>query len=94
MAHRSLYIAAYDVSDEGRLRRACALLKGYASGRQKSVFECFLGEAEKRALLAEVSALLDPAEDRFILLRLEPRGCARSLGRGAEPANPSCLYVG
>ncbi|MEA3643999.1 MAG: CRISPR-associated endonuclease Cas2, partial [Lamprobacter sp.] len=47
MPHRTLYIAAYDVSDNARLRDALKVLKGYASGRQKSVFECFLTDAER-----------------------------------------------
>ena len=33
MTQRALYIAAYDVSDDGRLRDALRVLKGYASGR-------------------------------------------------------------
>jgi len=94
MTHRSLYIAAYDVSDDGRLRAALRLLKGYASGRQKSVFECFLSDAEKQELLARVRDLLDEQEDRFVLLRLEPHGTIRTLGKAVGPANPPWLYVG
>ena len=69
-------------------------LKGYASGRQKSVFECFLTDAERRALLAEVAAVLDAVEDRFLLLRLEPRGKVRVRGKGVRPVDPPWFYVG
>jgi CRISPR-associated protein Cas2 len=94
MTRRALYIAAYDVSDAGRLRDALKLLKGYASGRQKSVFECFLTQAEKGELLAGVRAVLDAEEDRFVLLRLDPRGKVRTLGKAVKPVDPPWFYVG
>ena len=59
MPDRALYIAAYDVTDPARLRQALHVLKGYASGGQKSVFECFLTSRERQALLDEVRAVLD-----------------------------------
>jgi len=91
---RDLYIAAYDVSDDARLRDALRVLKGYASGRQKSVFECFLTEAEKRVLVAEVEAVLDRDEDRFFLVRLEPRGTVHTLGKAVRPLDLAWYYVG
>ncbi len=94
MTERSLHIAAYDVSDDRRLRDALKILKGYASGRQKSVFECFLTAAERRALLAQIQVLLDPVEDRFVLLRLEPRGKTRVRGKAVPPVDPPWFYVG
>ena len=94
MTQRHLFIAAYDVSDDLRLREALKVLKGYASGRQKSVFECFLTAAERRALLAEVAAVLDAVEDRFLLLRLEPRGKVRVRGKAVRPVDPPWFYVG
>ena len=94
MTHRVLHIAAYDVSSAARLRDALKLLKGYASGRQKSVFECFLSEGEKRTLLAGVRAVLDPEEDRFLLVRLDPRSKVRALGKAVAPVDPPWFYVG
>ena len=94
MTQRTLYIAAYDVSDQRRLREALKLLKGYASGRQKSVFECFLTMAERRELLAGVRSVLDSEEDRFVLLRLDARGKVRTLGKAVEPVDPPWFYVG
>ena len=94
MTQRALYIAAYDISSDTRLRDALRVLKGYASGRQKSVFECFLTEGEKRALVAEVRAVLDRDEDRFFLLRLEPRGTVHTLGKAVRPLDLAWYYVG
>jgi len=94
MTQRTLHIAAYDISDDGRLRDALKVLKGYASGRQKSVFECFLTAAERNTLLRRVRDVIDPSEDRFVLLRLEPRGRFRVLGRAVMPTDPPFFYVG
>jgi CRISPR-associated protein Cas2 len=94
MPHRHLHIAAYDVSDDRRLRDALKVLKGYAAGRQKSVFECFLTAGERQALVQEIQALLDPVEDRFLLLRLEPRGKTRVRGKAVHPVDPPWFYVG
>jgi CRISPR-associated protein Cas2 len=94
MKKRSLYIAAYDICDNGRLRKALLVLRNYATGGQKSVFECFLTEAEKRQLIAEVQAVIDEDVDRFFLLRLDPRMTVRVLGIALEPADPAYFYVG
>jgi CRISPR-associated protein Cas2 len=94
MSNRVLHIAAYDVSNSVRLREALQILKGYASGRQKSVFECFLTAAERRELVARMRGLLDPDEDRFLILRLDPRGKIRTRGKAVRPQDPPWFYVG
>ncbi|MEY6433624.1 CRISPR-associated endonuclease Cas2 [Thioalkalicoccus limnaeus] len=93
MTKRILHLAAYDVSDPGRLREALVVLKGYASGRQKSVFECFLTPAERRRLLGQIRAVLNLHEDRFFLVRLDPRGRIRTLGIAVKPTDPPWFYV-
>lgn len=94
MNKRPLYIAAYDVSDDERLREALRVVRNYATGGQKSVFECFLSTAEKRDLLAEITGVLDPVEDRFFLIRLDPRMRVRTLGVALPPDDPDYFYVG
>ena len=94
MSRRNLYIAAYDISDSARLRDGLRVLKDYASGRQKSVFECFLSAPEKRILLRQIGAVIDRGEDRFFLLRLDPRGKVRTLGKAVKPEDPAWFYVG
>ena len=94
MPSRTLYIAAYDVSDDKRLRQALFVLRNYATGGQKSVFECFLTRAEKQSLLAEVRSVLDPVEDRFLLLRLDPRSGVQTLGVAVAPTDPDYFYIG
>ena len=92
MARRALYLAAYDVSQPGRLAVARALVGGYATGGQKSVHEIFLTPVEKRELIHAMSLLLDENKDRFLLLRLDPHEKSLTLGRARPPADPSCFY--
>ena len=94
MTQRHLYIAAYDISSDARLRDALKILKAYASGRQKSVFECFLTPAEHRELLAAVRGVINQIEDRFVMIRLDPRGKIRVRGRGVAPTDPPWFYLG
>lgn len=70
------------------------VLKGYACGGQKSVFECFLTVRERGALLAEVRGVLDTREDRFMLLPLPGHSSIRGLGIAVKPSDPDFYYVG
>jgi len=90
---RQLYLAAYDISDAGRRRRAMRSIRGYATGGQKSAYEVWLTRGEKRELLADVTLMLDP-EDRFLLLRLDPRSTTLLAGRAQAPADPGHFYIG
>jgi CRISPR-associated protein Cas2 len=94
ISKRSLFIAAYDIRSPDRLREALHVMRGYSCGGQKSVFECFLTDAEKRDLLAEIESVMDASEDRFLLMRLDPRSRVRTLGIAVEPADPDFFYVG
>ncbi len=94
MAERDLYLAAYDVASPSRLAAALALVRGYATGGQKSVHEVFLTPSERRELVYDMSLLLDEDDDRFFLLRLDPRARTYALGRAAKPVDPDYFYVG
>jgi len=93
MANRSLYLAAYDVADARRLRAALALVKGYSTGGQKSVHECFLSGAERARLLRDLARELNEADDSFLLLRLDPRARVLTLGKGIAPMDAPYFYV-
>lgn len=94
MSDRALYLAAYDISDPRRLRAALYVAKNYSTGGQKSVFECFLTEAEREQFLKEILDCIDPVEDRFLLLRLDARSTVITLGIAVPPEEPDCYYVG
>jgi CRISPR-associated protein Cas2 len=93
MTERDLYLAAYDVAHPRRLRAALDLVRGYATGGQYSVHECWLTPAERAQLLADAAHVLDETEDRLLLLRLDPRSAAIVLGVAEHPADPACFYV-
>lgn len=94
MPQRSLYLAAYDISDARRLRKALAVMKQFATGGQKSVFECFLTEAEKARLIREMREVIDAAEDRFFLIPVEMRSPVRTLGIATPPEDPPFYFAG
>jgi CRISPR-associated protein Cas2 len=94
MTKRLLYIACYDITDNARLRKALHVLRNYSTGGQKSVFECFLTDAEKRGLIAEIRQVIDENEDRFLLLRVDPRKPVKVLGIAEPPEDPAYFYVG
>jgi len=93
METRSLYLAAYDVTDPRRLRMALEFVKGYSTGGQKSVHECFLTAGERARLLRDMTAALDEAEDSFLLLRLDPRARVFTLGKAIEPMDAPYFHV-
>lgn len=94
MSKRDFYLAAYDVAHPGRLMAALALVRGYATGGQKSVHEIFVTPFERRELLHGIALILEESEDRFFLLRLDPRARCYALGIAAQPADPDYFYVG
>lgn len=94
MKQRQLFLAAYDISCNRRLRKALYVLRAYASGGQKSVFECYLTPNEKEQLLVEIAQVIDPSEDRFILLRLVGAKHVRTLGKAVLPQDGAFYYVG
>ncbi len=91
---RSLYLACYDVADEGRLRAALQVVRAFATGGQKSVHECWLTDAEKGDLLATMAQVLEPRADSFLLIRLDPRQKVDTLGKAVPPLAPDWFYLG
>ncbi|MFZ5490166.1 MAG: CRISPR-associated protein Cas2 [Pseudomonadota bacterium] len=72
---------------------ALRVVRGHATGGQKSVHEVFLTDAEKRGLMSDMGATL-AEEDNFLLLRLEPRTRVQVRGVGQGPADPDYFYMG
>ncbi|MCC7221607.1 MAG: CRISPR-associated endonuclease Cas2 [Candidatus Contendobacter sp.] len=93
MPKRTLYLAAYDVTDPDRLERALYIMKNYASGGQKSVFECYLSDRERDRLVMDIEAVLDWRTDRFLLLPLGDIK-VRTLGIALPPSDPDFYYFG
>ncbi len=93
MNDRDLFLAAYDVADPRRLRLALDLVKGHATGGQKSAYECHLNPAEQGRLLQDIALVLDEAEDSFLLIGLDPRARVYTLGRAVAPGDADLFYL-
>ncbi|SFF47428.1 CRISPR-associated protein Cas2 [Fontimonas thermophila] len=94
MISRQLFLVAYDVRDPERLHRVLQCVGAYSLGGQKSVHECPLSQAERKALIADSTVLLDPAEDRMLLMHLDPRARVFTLGRAQPPQTGQFFYFG
>jgi CRISPR-associated protein Cas2 len=94
MPARSLYVAAYDIRDARRLRRALLIMKQYATGGQKSLFECFLTDGELHQLTRNILSTIDQSQDRLLLVRLDPRSKIWTLGVAVPPVDPPFYYAG
>lgn len=94
MTDRSLFLAAYDVAEPRRLKLALDLIKGHATGGQKSAYECFLNASEEARLLQDIALVLEEDEDSFLLIGLDPRSRVHTLGRAVEPVDPQHFYLG
>ena len=90
---RRLYLVAYDIAAPRRLRAALDLVKGHATGGQKSAYECWLTGAEKSELLHELSRILDEVEDTALVIDLDPRAAPLVLGIAETPIDPEHFYL-
>jgi len=91
---RTLYIIAYDIRDPGRLNRVRYFLKGYSTGGQKSVYECFLTDGELRFVMSNIRRLIYDDEDRVHIFQMDGRSRTHVLGIALQPRDPGFFYVG
>lgn len=92
--HRNLYLVAYDVRHPTRLASALRVVKGFASGGQKSAYECWLDQNDRAALLDEISEVLNLHEDSVALIPLAPQTRMTALGTAVLPDDPDYFYIG
>jgi CRISPR-associated protein Cas2 len=69
---RSVFLIAYDVSDDKRRTKIHSKLKGYGEALQYSLFRCALTPSERMGLRSEMWELIDHATDRVLLIDLGP----------------------
>ena len=85
---------AYDITDAARLARMRGFLKGFSTGGQKSVFECFLTDGELQMVLDGIWRIVNEDTDRVHVFSLDGRSRAHTLGIGVQPRDPSFFYFG
>ncbi len=91
---RRLYLIAYDITDEKRLNRVRHFLKGFSTGGQKSVYECFLTDGELRYVQSNLKSLIDESTDRIHIFSMDARSRTHILGIAVQPHDPFYFYVG
>lgn len=93
MPARMLYIIAYDITEERRLNKVRYFLKGYSTGGQKSVHECFLNKKELDYIVEELKNLINEEEDRVHIFQVDRRARIYPLGIAILPKDPSYFYI-
>ncbi|MDI6890359.1 MAG: CRISPR-associated endonuclease Cas2 [Thermodesulfovibrionales bacterium] len=91
---RTLYLIAYDISNDRRLNRVRNFLKGYSTGGQKSVYECFLTDRELRYVKKKLERLIREDEDRVHIFTMDGRSRTHTLGIAVQPKDPEYFYIG
>ena len=91
---RILYLIAYDITNNRRLNRVRQFLKGYSTGGQKSVYECFLTDGELRYVKKKIERLIDEDEDRVHIFTMDGRSKTHALGIAVQPKDPEYFYIG
>lgn len=91
---RHLFLVDYDIASARRRRQALKAVKGHAIGGQKSLYECWLTAGELQQAMAALRALIDPLEDRVVLVRLDPRAAIHTLGVAVKPHDGEFFYQG
>jgi CRISPR-associated protein Cas2 len=76
---RLLYLVAYDVREDKRLRRVFKLMRGYGDHLQYSVFRCELSDRERVELMEKLTRLIKHDEDQVLLFPLGPAGGQREV---------------
>jgi CRISPR-associated protein Cas2 len=94
MTERTLYLIAYDITDDKRLTELREFLKGYSTGGQKSVYECFLTDGELNYVRWRIEELIDHDEDRVHIFQLDKRSRTHTLGIAIQPKDPEYFYIG
>ncbi|MCX7770466.1 MAG: CRISPR-associated endonuclease Cas2 [Proteobacteria bacterium] len=91
---RTLYIVAYDISNEKRLAKVRYFIKNFSTGGQRSVYECFLTDEELERVTEGLKRIIHPFEDRIHIFTLDGRSKTHTLGIAIQPQDPDFFYIG
>jgi CRISPR-associated protein Cas2 len=91
---RHLFLIAYDIAHARRRRIARRLVKGNSIGGQKSLYECWMTQGELQTAMASLRRMIDPVEDRIVVIQLDPRASVHTRGVGVEPQDGSFFFQG
>jgi CRISPR-associated protein Cas2 len=91
---RTLYVIAYDISNDRRRTKVHRTLCGFGQWTQYSLFECHLTDKELVALHGKLDKLLRPEEDSVRFYHICAACVAKTETVGSEkPAEKSAFIV-
>jgi len=91
---RRFYIVAYDIRDPARLAATLEVIKGWSTGGQKSVHECWLDDRELAELERELLAVIDAEIDSVAIFRPTGPKPTRTLGIARPPRDEAWYFFG
>jgi len=95
---RLLYIVAYDITDDKRLRKVFRLMRGYGDHLQYSVFRCELNDRERIELIDKLTAVVKHDTDQVLFFSLGPAGGQReqqvyTVGLSYKPPEQGAVII-
>lgn len=90
---RTLYLIFYDISDFKRLRKIHKLIKAYAIGGQKSLYECWLTPNELLKLKEKLVDQMDLITDRVHIFQLDTQSQPIFMGLAGRQSTQPFLIV-
>ena len=93
MPRRDLVLIAYDIASDRRRARAFKAVRAFGVDAQLSVHECRLTPGERREMWRRLGALIE-ADDKLLLLVLDPRARVQTLGTPRIALEPGLQYIG
>ena len=73
MSGLNCYVVSYDIMDQKRLYRVHKAMKGFGDPVHYSVFRCDLTTKGKVEMVAALTDLINPDEDRVMIIDLGPK---------------------
>jgi CRISPR-associated protein Cas2 len=89
---RRLYLVCYDIADHKIRHGIHRIVRTYASGGQKSAYECYLSISEQHTLNKLVGIKLEEG-DSFVIQPIIKPNEIRVLGVAIKPINSSFTLV-
>lgn len=83
-----LVVVTYDIPNNRRRTKLASFLEGYGRRVQKSVFECFLSQAEMKELYRSIQRRVKVEEDNVRFYWLTPQAVQQVLVIGGDPPQP------
>lgn len=89
---RRLWVVSYDVADDRRRQRLADYLLGWGDRVLESVYECVWRADQLPQVRRELTALIEPAEDRLWLVPVCRRCRAAAQVNGRHHAVAHCSH--